>query len=154
MGCVGLLLAFPGVLGVDPVSPVPLELSVEGGVVVVGGMVTPDFGLPPVPPWSLPRPWSLPPPAPVPAPAVVEASCPEAALTGAGAGVVELFGVAVLSSTLSSTEILTPLGQTLNETRPTRVTKTMAAPASRAPDAPTPTMKLSGVLFVDVLAAA
>jgi hypothetical protein len=46
-----------------------------------------------------------------------------------------------------------PLGQTLKETIPTSVTKTIAAPASRAPDAPTPTMKLSGV-FVDVLAAA
>ena len=35
-------------------------------------------------------------------------------------------------------------GQTLNETIPTRVTKTIAAPASRPPDAPMPTMKLSG----------
>jgi hypothetical protein len=42
-------------------------------------------------------------------------------------------------------------GQTLKETTPIRVTKTIAAPASRPPDAPTPTMKLSGVL--DVLPA-
>jgi hypothetical protein len=90
----------------------------------------------------------------VPAPAVVEAICPDAALTGAAAGLGELFGVGALSSTLPSTDNAPcPVGQTLNETRPTNVTKTMAAPASRAPDAPTPTMKLSGV-FVDVLAAA
>jgi len=61
---------------------------------------------------------------------------------------------AALSSTLPSVEVSWEVGQTLKETRPTRVTKTIAAPASRAPDAPTPTKKLSGVLFVDVLVAA
>jgi hypothetical protein len=39
-------------------------------------------------------------------------------------------------------------GQTLKETTPRRVTKTIAAPASRPPDAPIPTMKLSGVFEV------
>jgi hypothetical protein len=37
-------------------------------------------------------------------------------------------------------------GQKLKDTTPTSVTKTMAAPASKAPEAPTPTMKFSGVL--------
>jgi hypothetical protein len=46
-----------------------------------------------------------------------------------------------------------PEGQTLSETSPTTVTKTMAAPARSAPDAPTPTIRLSGVLFDDLLAA-
>jgi hypothetical protein len=36
-------------------------------------------------------------------------------------------------------------GQTLKETTPISVTKTIAAPASSPPEAPTPTMKLSGV---------
>jgi hypothetical protein len=149
------LLALPGLLGVEPVSPVPLGFSVGGIVVVGGGLVTPDFGLLPLPAWVfLPPPWLLPPPAlPPPAPAVVDAICPDAALTGEAAGLAGLLGVGWLSSTLPSTATSAPLGQTLNETRPTSVTKTMAAPASRAPDAPTPTMKLSGV-FVDVLAAA
>jgi hypothetical protein len=40
------------------------------------------------------------------------------------------------------------VGQTLKETTPMRVTKTIAAPASRPPEAPMPTMKLSGVLEV------
>ncbi len=61
--------------------------------------------------------------------------------------------VAALSSTLPSTVVSFDAGQTLKETRPTRVTKTIAAPANTAPDAPIPTMKLSGVLFVDVLVA-
>jgi len=85
---------------------------------------------------------------------VLEASCPAAALTGVVVVVCEVLGVAALSSTLRSADAVGPVGQTLNETRPTRVTKTIAAPASRAPEAPTPTMKLSGVLFVDVLVAA
>jgi hypothetical protein len=38
-------------------------------------------------------------------------------------------------------------GQTLNETTPTRVTKTIAAPARIPPEAPMPTMKLSDVLL-------
>jgi hypothetical protein len=38
-------------------------------------------------------------------------------------------------------------GQALKETSPTRVMKTTAAPASRAPDAPIPIMKLSDVLL-------
>jgi hypothetical protein len=46
------------------------------------------------------------------------------------------------------------VGQTLNETSPTSVMNTIAAPARRAPDAPTPTIRLSGVLFAFVLAAA
>jgi hypothetical protein len=101
----------------------------------------------------------LPPPAgPLvagPLPVEVDASCPAAALSGVVAVPPdEPPGVAVLSSTLPSTETSCPTGHTLNETRPTRVTKTMAAPANRAPDAPTPTMKLSGVLFLDVLVAA
>jgi hypothetical protein len=62
--------------------------------------------------------------------------------------------VAAPSSTLPSTVPSFEVGQTLNETIPTRVTKTIAAPANTAPDAPIPTMKLSGVLFVDVLVAA
>jgi hypothetical protein len=36
-------------------------------------------------------------------------------------------------------------GQTLKETIPIRVTKTIAAPASSPPEAPMPTMKLSDV---------
>ena len=36
-------------------------------------------------------------------------------------------------------------GQTLNDTIPSRVTKTIAAPASKPPEAPIPTMKLSDV---------
>jgi len=76
----------------------------------------------------------------------------------APAGVIEAFwvapSVAALSSTLGSDVVSLAVGQTLNETRPTRVTKTIAAPANTAPDAPIPTMKLSGVLFVDVLVAA
>jgi hypothetical protein len=36
-------------------------------------------------------------------------------------------------------------GQTLNDTIPSRVTNTIAAPASRPPEAPIPTMKLSDV---------
>ena len=131
---------------------VSVKSSVAGGV-AAGGLVTSDFGLPP-PPLSLPPPWPLPPPVvPPPAvappdPAVVEARRPAAALTGAAALLGELLGVGALSSTLPSTDNACPVGQTLNETRPTRVTKTMAAPASRAPDAPMPTMKLSGVLLV------
>jgi hypothetical protein len=55
-------------------------------------------------------------------------------------------GVAALSSTLRPLdEIPAADGQTLKETTPTRVTKTIAAPASRPPEAPTPTMKLSDV---------
>jgi hypothetical protein len=38
-------------------------------------------------------------------------------------------------------------GQAVNETIPTRVTKTIAAPARRAPDAPILIMKLSDVLL-------
>jgi len=60
----------------------------------------------------------------------------------------------VLSSTLPSAKVSPEVGQTLKETRPTRVTKTIAAPERSAPDAPTPTMKLSGVLLFDVLDAA
>jgi len=60
----------------------------------------------------------------------------------------------VLSSTLPSAKVSPEVGQTLKETMPTRVTKTIAAPAKTAPDAPIPTMKLSGVLLVDVLVAA
>ena len=85
---------------------------------------------------------------------MVEATCPAAALTGAADPAEEPPGVAELSSTLPSVNPALTVGQTLNETMPTKVTKTMAAPASRAPEAPIPTMKLSGVLFVDVLAAA
>jgi hypothetical protein len=96
----------------------------------------------------------LPPPAPAPVPAVVEAICPDAALTGVVVVVCGTLGLAALSSTLSAIDTSCPVGQTLKETRPTRVTKTMAAPASRAPDAPTPTRKLSLVLFLDVLDAA
>jgi hypothetical protein len=85
-----------------------------------------------------------------------DATRPAAALTGAA--VLLLLegppGVAVLSSMLPPVVASCADGQTLNETRPTRVTKTMAAPASRAPEAPTPTMKLSGVLVGDVLGAA
>ena len=62
--------------------------------------------------------------------------------------------MAALSSTLLSTDPSLDVGQTLKETMPTRVTKTIAAPANTAPDAPIPTMKLSGVLLVDVLVAA
>jgi hypothetical protein len=42
-------------------------------------------------------------------------------------------------------EIPAAEGQTLNDTTPTRVTKTIAAPARMPPDAPMPTMKLSDV---------
>jgi hypothetical protein len=44
-------------------------------------------------------------------------------------------------------------GQTLNDASPTSVTKTIAAPASRIPEAPTPTMNVSGVLLAEVLGA-
>ena len=84
----------------------------------------------------------------------MEATCPAAALTGAAGRAEEPPGVAEPSSTLLLTDPSLPVGQTLNETMPTKVTKRMAAPASRAPEAPIPTMKLSGVLLVDVLAAA
>jgi hypothetical protein len=90
----------------------------------------------------------------VPTGTEVDATTPAAALTGAGTVDAAWPGVALLSSTLRSTVVSFPRGQTLNETNPTRVTKTMAALASRAPEAPTPTMKLSGVLFADVLDAA
>jgi hypothetical protein len=54
-----------------------------------------------------------------------------------------------LSSTLPPLEEMPAAeGQTLNETTPIRVTKTIAAPARRPPEAPMPTMKLSGVLDV------
>jgi hypothetical protein len=154
-GCVGLLLALPGPLG-DPESSVRLESPVGVGVeVAVGGLVVPGFGPPPLPPppCGLPPP-ALPAPVAEPPPAVVEAICPAAALTGTVVVVCEGLGVAALSSTLPSTDTACPLGQTLNETRPTKVTKTMAAPAKSAPEAPTPTMKLSGVLLLDVLVAA
>jgi hypothetical protein len=61
-------------------------------------------------------------------------------------------GVPGLNSTLPPLGMMPAAeGHTLKETTPIRVTKTIAAPASRPPDAPTPTMKLSGVL--DVLPA-
>jgi hypothetical protein len=44
-------------------------------------------------------------------------------------------------------------GQILKDASPTSVMKRIAAPARRVPDAPTPTMKFSGV-FEDVLGAA
>jgi hypothetical protein len=97
----------------------------------------------------------LPAPAVAPVAPVVEAMvCTDAPPAGATEtlGVAPL--VAWLSSTLASTAVSRDVGQTLNETRPTRVTKTIAAPANTAPDAPIPTMKLSGVLFFDVLVAA
>src|SRR5689334_19663094 len=47
-----------------------------------------------------------------------------------------------------------PTGQTLKDASPTSVTKTIAAPASRIPEAPTPTMNVSGVLLVEILEAA
>src|SRR3954447_5066886 len=86
IGCSGLLLAVPGTLvagGGPPESPV----SVEGGVLVAGGLVTVPFGCPPLPPPAPSPPSPPPPPAePVrealePLPAEVDASCPEAALT-------------------------------------------------------------------------
>jgi hypothetical protein len=53
---------------------------------------------------------------------------------------------APLSSTLPPPdEMPAAEGQTLKETTPTRVTKTIAAPARIPPEAPMPTMKLSDV---------
>ena len=86
-------------------------------------------------------------------PTLAAASCPAAALTGTTVLWAGARGVAALSSTFPSVLASWAVGQTLNETRPTRLTNTIAAPASSAPDAPTPTMKLSGVLFDDVLGA-
>jgi hypothetical protein len=89
--------------------------------------------------------------------APVEAISPDAALTEATEALCVALLVALLSSTLLPPAPAVPsfeVGQTLKETMPTRVTKTIAAPASTAPDAPIPTMKLSGVLFADVLVAA
>jgi hypothetical protein len=55
-------------------------------------------------------------------------------------------GVPALSSTLPPLdEMPAAEGQTLNDTTPSSVTKTIAAPASRPPEAPMPTMKLSDV---------
>jgi hypothetical protein len=80
----------------------------------------------------------------------VEATWPAAELRGAAEPAPGVAGVAALSSTLPPlAEMPAVEGQTLKETSPTRVTKTIAAPASRAPDAPTPTMKLSGVFDLD-----
>jgi hypothetical protein len=78
---------------------------------------------------------------------VAEASWPEAALTGAlPPPPPDEAGVAAPSSTLPPLdEIPAAEGQTLNDTTPTRVTKTIAAPARMPPDAPMPTMKLSDV---------
>jgi hypothetical protein len=54
--------------------------------------------------------------------------------------------VAALSSTLPPLdEMPAAEGQTLKDTTPSKVTKTIAAPASRPPEAPMPTMKLSDV---------
>jgi hypothetical protein len=108
-----------------------------------------------VPPVVPPPPLPLPLLVPDPSPTEVDATCPAAALTGAAAPPAEEpLGVAVLSSAFASTETLWAVGQALKETSPTRVTKTRAAQASRAPEAPIPTMKLSGVLLLDVLVAA
>jgi hypothetical protein len=55
-------------------------------------------------------------------------------------------GVPALNSTLPPLdEMPAAEGQTLNDTTPSSVTKTIAAPASRPPEAPMPTMKLSDV---------
>jgi hypothetical protein len=106
--------------------------------------------------------WPPPPPARPPAPPggpPVDANSPAAARTGttepsaapgatepgsAGAG----SGFAALNSTLAALgEGFDGEGQAVNETSPTRVTKTIAAPARRAPDAPILIMKLSDVLL-------
>jgi len=149
------LLAVPGALGAEPL---PVFVTSVGGVVVVWGCRPPDFGLPPLP--SPPPLWPFPPvtprepPTAVAPPAELEAIWPDAVLGGALVPPADAFGVGELSSTLPATVKSRPVGQTLKETSPTRVTKTIAAPARRAPDAPIPTMKLSGVLFFDVLVAA
>jgi hypothetical protein len=82
----------------------------------------------------------------------LDASWPDASGTGLPSPLEAPFAAAC-SSTFSMDESPRAEGQTLNETRPTRVMKRMAAPARSAPDAPTPTIRLSGVLFDDVLAA-
>ena len=97
--------------------------------------------------WAPPPP-AGPPPPPPPSASVAEASWPEAALNGAAVAPPPPpdEGLAGLSSRLPPLEE-TPAadGQTLNDTTPITVTKTIAAPASRPPEAPTPTMRLSDV---------
>jgi hypothetical protein len=89
-------------------------------------------------------------PPPLPTATVAEASWPEAALSGAPLPPPPPAGEGFwLSSTLPPLEESPAAdGQTLKETTPIRVTKTIAAPASRPPEAPTPTMKLSGVFVL------
>jgi hypothetical protein len=75
---------------------------------------------------------------------VAEAGRAVAALTGES-DPLEPVALAAESSRLPSAVPPVWDGQTLKETSPTSVTKTIAAPASSAPGAPTPTMKLSRV---------
>src|SRR5439155_8699633 len=113
-------------------------------------------GLPPGPPELPPGPPPLVPEGPTVVPGTVpaEARRPAASLTGEG----EACGgasFAVPSWTFPSVgaEPSSAEGQTLKDDRPTRVTKTIAAPASSAPEAPTPTIRFSDVLGVFLMMA-
>jgi hypothetical protein len=138
----------------------------DGGLVdAVAGSVgaEPAFELP-ADAATGPPPWPPPPPAPAPSPAPraappFDANSPAAVRTGAtepgaAAGATEPgsagrgSGFAALNPTLAAFgKGFDDEGQALKETSPTRVMKPIAAPASRAPDAPIPIMKLSDVLL-------
>jgi hypothetical protein len=148
----------PGPSFEPPVDDVGLVDAVAGGVGAEPGFELPADAATGPPAWP-PRP---PAPGPSPAPRAgppLDADRPAAARTGAtepgsapGAtepgSAVAGSGFAALSPTLGGFgKGFDDEGQALNETSPTRVMKPIAAPASRAPDAPIPTMKLSDVLL-------
>jgi hypothetical protein len=148
------------VLGSRPVPPDPPPVStvLRGGVT---GVVAAGGGCSEPPSLLAARAEAPParsPPPPVFAPddpeedGPLDASWPDASGTGLPAPLEAPFAAAC-NSMFSMDDSPRAEGQTLNETSPTRVMNTMAAPARSAPDAPTPTIRLSGVLFDDVLAA-